>query len=122
MSTERIDARGRWTRPHARAGWVLVEPSEAFLAERDAPRPEPVPASVPLWRLMVVLEVEGIKPALLAAVDALPEPNRAIAAAFLANGTDVERGHALVALLQGALALSDAQADDLFRAANALPV
>lgn len=82
--------------------------------------PDPVPPSVALWRARVALKrtPHGAGPTTLweaiqaGASDTLKE--------FLDFGTEIERAHPSTIALGTALGLTDAQMDDLFRAAEAV--
>ena len=80
--------------------------------------PDPVPFSVPLWKARVVLAATPHKTAgdMLKAVLGGASP---ALAAFLEYGTEIERHHPSTVALGKALGLTDAQMDDLFRAAEA---
>ena len=92
----------------SRAGWIEVD------AE-----PAPVPAYLPAWRILSVMDLHGYTPTVEAVIDSLPEKAKKVAKRQLA-GSNIERNHALVLAAQAALGLSDAQVDDLFREADAL--
>lgn len=85
----------------------------------DDGQPNPVPPSVALWQARVVLAATPHKAGgnMLAAVLAGASP---ALAAFLEYGTEIERAHPSTIALGKALGLTDAQMDDLFRAADAV--
>ena len=91
-----------------RAGWIEVD------AE-----PAPVPAYLPAWRILSVMDLHGYTPTVEAIIDSLPANAKKVAKRQLA-GSNIERNHALVLAAQAALGLTDAQVDDLFREADAL--
>ena len=91
-----------------RAGWIEVD------AE-----PAPVPAYLPAWRILSVMDLHGYTPTVEAIIDSLPANAKKVAKRQLA-GSNIERNHALVLAAQAALGLTDEQVDDLFREADAL--
>ena len=91
-----------------RAGWIEVD------AE-----PAPVPAVLPAWRILSVMDLHGYTPTVEAIIDGLPK-NAKIVAKRQLDGSNIERTHALVLAAQQVLGLTDAQVDALFREADAL--
>ena len=91
-----------------RAGWIEVD------AE-----PAPVPAYLPAWRILSVMDLHDYTPTVEAIIDSLPVSAKKVAKRQIA-GSNIERNHALVLAAQQALGLTDAQVDDLFREADAL--
>ena len=89
------------------AGGVFVPPS---------PPPIPVPAVIPLWKAKAALASAGL----------LAGAEQVIAAAspevqwFWEYASEMRRDAPTLAALAGALSLSSAQVDDLFRSADAI--
>ena len=100
--------------PADRAAWGLVEVPEP--APPVTPAPPAVPGSVSPRQARLALLNAGKLDAVEAAVAAGPQSTR-IAWEY---GLEISRGDQLVVELAAALNLSDAEVDDLFRAAAAL--
>jgi hypothetical protein len=100
--------------PADRAAWGLVEVPEPVAPV--TPAPPSIPASVSPRQARLALLAAGKLDAVEAAVAAGPKEHR-IAWEY---GLEISRGDQLVVELAAALNLSDAEVDDLFRAAAAL--
>lgn len=79
--------------------------------------PPPVPAQVALWQARAALAQQGLLDAASAKVAASGNP---VLTAVWEYGNVITRASPGLALLAGALGLTEAQVDDLFRAAAAL--
>lgn len=88
-------------------------------AEPLASDPRPVPAKVAIWRAKAVLQEDGLLIAADAAIAAANNP--ALSAFWGGGGSEVYRSSPSVIGLAVGLSLTDAQVDDLFRRADALP-
>lgn len=109
-----------WT-PEAYA--AHLPPGQTIRPEEPiAPSAPPVPVEVPAWRIKAVAKLAGLDTAIAAALAALPEPQRTVATAAWTEGNTIRRDAATVIALGQVLNLSDAQIDDMFRQADALPV
>lgn len=90
----------------------------------DAHVPDPTPAvpvKVSTWRLHAVAEIAGLTAQIDAAIAAIPDAEtRAVAHAGWHRSFETERGSVLLAQMTGALNLTSAEVDDLFRQAAAL--
>jgi hypothetical protein len=100
--------------PADRAAWGLVEAPEPEAP--ITPAPPAVPGSVSPRQARLALLAAGKLDAVEAAVAAGPQSTR-IAWEY---GLEIRRGDQLVVELAAALSMSDAEVDDLFRAAAAL--
>lgn len=81
----------------------------------------PVPVKVPLYALRYELKRQALFTTVEAAIAAIPDPDdRGLAAEGLEYGNEIERRHPLVLLIQQAIPMTDAEADQLFRDAAAL--
>lgn len=87
-----------------------------------APAPPPVPSVIANWRAKAVLSIAGILPAVDAALNALPDPDKTVALAAWNGGAEVYRNGPTVAAAIAALGLSDAEVDAMFVQAAALKV
>lgn len=94
-------------------GWLW---DGAEFAPPPPPAP-PVPAQVALWQARAVLAQQGLLDAARAAVAA---SGNTVLKAVWEYGNVITRASPGLALLAGALDLTEAQVDDLFRAAAAL--
>ena len=79
--------------------------------------PQPVPAQVALWQARAVLAQQGLLDAASAAVAASGNP---VLTAVWDYGNVITRASPGLAQLAGALGLTEAQVDDLFRASDAI--
>ncbi len=98
---------------------VYIEPTDAELADAIANPPvevPPVPEVIRSAALRYVLNAQGLRSAVEAAVYA-SDQNAQDAWKF---ETNIRRDHPLVTGLSGALGLTSAQVDDIFRAAALL--
>lgn len=81
-----------------------------------------VPLELPAWRVKVVAHLQGLAPAIDAALANLPEPQRTVATLAWSEGNVVRRDSPMVEQLAAGLGLTDQQIDQLFLAAEALEV
>lgn len=100
-------------------------PSGTSDADRDAaiaaffpPVPLPVPEVVSMAKAQIALDTAGLLPGVDAAVAASP---KAVQIAW-AKATEIHRHSPTMLGLAAALGLTDAQVDDLFRAADAVVI
>jgi len=117
FSRDGVNYPSEWLRqmsPADRAAWGLVEVPEP--APPVTPAPPAVPGSVTPRQARLALLAAGKLDAVEAAVNAGPAATR-IAWEY---GLEIRRDDQLVVDLAAALNLSDAEVDDLFRAAAAL--
>lgn len=77
----------------------------------------PVPSFIANWRCKAVLRNMGLYDSVLAALNALPEPQKTIVTTAWNDGADIERNGATLHALAHQLGLSDDQVDDMFRQA-----
>ena len=108
MQNEPTVGKGMKLVPTRFGGWVEVEAD-----------PAPVPAVLPAWRILAVMDIHGYTATVEAIIDGLKGDAKKIAKRQLA-GSNIERTHALVLAAQQALGLTDEQVDDLFREGDAL--
>lgn len=99
-----------------------VPPCNIVEYVEEAAVPQSVPPSVPLWRLRAVFDLSGLTPAIVAGIDAMPEPERTVARAAWQGAYPIERASGLVSMLAHVLGMDDGDVDALFRQADALPV
>ena len=88
-----------------------------FYQQLDVPVPE-VPQEIPLWRIRVVLSLDGKETLIDEAIAQLPEPQKTAADYVWKYGTVIERYSQTVLFIQQVLELTDKQVDDFFIAAN----
>jgi hypothetical protein len=82
---------------------------------------EPTPETIPLWAFRASLALVGIqKEAVLALIDALPEPQKTVANIQWEYGNFIDRVHPLINQLGGALGLTEEQINEIFRVALTL--
>lgn len=93
---------------------IARDPTPEEIAERER---ADVPAEVALWRFRAACRVAGVMAQVEAAIDALPDPPRAIAREAWEYGKTVERDHPFVKLIATTCALDARGLDDLFRSA-----
>jgi hypothetical protein len=91
---------------------AIVEPAPGTLG--------PVPDEIPRWAMREVCVLRGLIPAIEAALQALPEPNRTIALNRWAEKPTISRGSPMIIALQEILEWDNAYVDELFRAADQL--
>lgn len=84
------------------------------------PAPEPVPEQVTMRQARLALLGAGKLAAVDAAINAMPEPAKSAARIEWDYSSAVQRHNGFVVQLGPALGLTDAQIDDLFRAASKL--
>ena len=101
-----------------KAGKKYTPDRDGAWVESDAD-PLPVPAVLPAWRILSVMDLHGYTPTVEAIIDGLPK-NAKIVAKRQLDGSNIERTHALVLAAQQVLGLTDAQVDALFWEADAL--
>lgn len=82
--------------------------------------PAPVPSSVTMRQARLALLGAGLLDDVTTAINAMSEPAKTAATIEWEYSNELQRDHALVAVLGAALGLTGAQVDDLFRAAQAL--
>lgn len=82
--------------------------------------PEPVPTEVTMRQARLALLGAGLLTNVDAAINAMPEPAKSAARIEWDYSSAVQRHNGFVAQLGPALGLTDAQIDDLFRAASKL--
>ena len=87
--------------------------------QRDEMRAR-VPQSVTMRQARLALLGAGLLPAVTAAVDAMPEPDKTAAQITWEFAATVDRGFGMVPALAAAMGMTEAQIDDLFIAANKL--
>lgn len=85
-----------------------------------APAPRVVPQTVPRKAAKLALLNAGHLAAVVAYVEALPEPERTAALIDLNDSETYSRGHPFVGAMQAVLALTDDEVDDLFVEADAI--
>lgn len=83
-------------------------------------QPAPVPAEVTMRQARLALLGAGLLTNVDAAINAMPEPAKSAARIEWDYSSAVQRHNGFVAQLGPALGLTDAQIDDLFRAASKL--
>lgn len=84
--------------------------------------PQPaVPSSVTMYQARVAIRRAGLLAEVVAAFDALPEPQRAEALDAWEFKTTVSRDSQFLIAVAAVLGLTDAQVDELFAAAAAIP-
>ena len=101
------------------AGKAIVPDVDGRPIAVDQPPPGP-PASVTMRQARLALLAGGKLAGVVAAIDALPSPQREAAQIEWEFAATVERASPLVGLLVAALSLDDAQLDALFISAGAL--
>lgn len=84
--------------------------------------PARVPREIPNWRAKAMLAGMGLLDAVGSAINALPEPDRTVAALAWAGDAKLARHGKTVLALAPALGLTDAQVDALFIAAEGIEV
>lgn len=80
------------------------------------------PVEVYAWRLRLSTQIAGLKSAIDALLENLPDPDKTIAKEAWNAGVTIRRDSPLVAQLAGALSLTDEQVDSLFLSANAIEI
>ena len=104
-------------------GEIIAEvDNKDFSGVRDI---EPVevwvcPDQVTLWQLRAVLRAAGYFPAIIEALNSLPEPTKAVALEAWEYANNIVRKSPTVIFLQMALGLTDEQTDNLFIEAEKL--
>jgi hypothetical protein len=87
--------------------------------ETDDGRPELVPQEVSPRQIRLALLAGGITPAFISAqIAAMPEPQRSAAQIEWEYATVIRRDHAMLNAMAVSMGMTDAQVDDLFRAAE----
>lgn len=86
------------------------------------PAPPRVPREIPNWRAKAVLAQMGLLDAVTDGINALPEPDRTVAALAWAGDAKLARYGKTVLALAPRLSLADKQVDQLFIAAEAIEV
>lgn len=81
-----------------------------------------VPDRVPMLNAHLVLIEAGWMPQVEAFIDAMPEPNRSLARAYLVQSLTMARDHDLVRAIPTALNKTEAEVDALFIKAGAMNV
>ena len=76
------------------------------------------PQEVQLWRLRTILNLRGLEPSIVAALNSLSEPTKTGALFIWEYGTTVERQSQTVLLLQNILQLTESEVDQIFIEAN----
>lgn len=114
------------------AGKTILDLETELAAAIDAARDKPnapdlpaptiagVPTRVTMRQARLALLGAGMLAAVEAAIDSMPEPARSAARIEWEYSGEVQRHNGFVAALGPALKLTDAQIDDLFRAASTL--
>lgn len=113
------------------SGHVAFDTWEAVWAWKDAnddkrpqppAAPDPVPAEVPAWKVVLVLKTRGHYDALDAFIRTMTGPKAAAIQARWDYGDAFPRGgQAVDQLFNAALGYMASQTDDLFREADAIP-
>lgn len=99
-------------------GWAWFDTPEdayAYYATGGA-------ATIRAWQAKAVLELSGLLPAAVAAIDALAEPDRTVVKSAWDNNADFSRQSSTVIALAAALNLTEPQLDAMFEQAAALTV
>jgi hypothetical protein len=98
---------------------ITADPETLACIEQniDLSYQQPVPRSVPLWRIMAA--IEATSPELYAAVEAMAAQDVALKNLFKFGG-EIERSSPTIDMLAGQLELSSEEVDGLFIAAGAL--
>jgi len=78
-----------------------------------------VPARVPMLNAHLELIEAGWMPAVDAFIEAMPEPDRSLAQAWLAQALTMARDHPLVLAIPAALGKTETEVDELFIRAGA---
>ncbi len=79
-----------------------------------------VPQEVPLWAFRAVLTIQGIAPQVEGLINALPEPQKTVANVQWVYGNYIVRSHPLIQACGSQLGMTEAQIDEVFRAAATL--
>jgi hypothetical protein len=130
----KIEAAIHYLRPNAswaiRGGaysgleWIDQSQSKPTEAEVAAamllPEPVAVPQEVPTWALREVCMIRGHAEAIVAAIDALPEPPREIAKNRWNHKGTISRGSSMISAMQAILGWTSTYVDELFIAADVL--
>lgn len=96
------------------APWVAAD---AAPVQEPTPVTEwtrPAPAEIPAWRGQAVMAAHGHLPAVLAAIDNLPEDQRAVAQIAWNAAAPWARNGQTVGMIAATIGLSDTEIDDLF--------
>jgi hypothetical protein len=112
-----LDGEGAQVAAIAAAVWM----PEVIAAWQDGQEPPPaVPIEVTMRQARLALHEAGLLASVEASLNALPEPQRTAARIEWDHSQTVQRKRGLVTQLAGALGLSDAATDDLFKRAASL--
>ena len=92
--------------------WANIE----AISYEEEPQPEPVfvPQEITMWQLRAAITLAGLKDAVEAALNELPEPNKIVGNIAWEYANNILRQSPTVLMLQQALSLTDEQADQLF--------
>lgn len=75
---------------------------------------EHIPKKVPIGSAKVILTRNNLMPGILAAIEALPEPQKTEMQIMFENASVIERGSLFMVMMQTALGLTDEQVDQMF--------
>ena len=92
--------------------WANIE----AVSYEEEPQPEVVfvPQEITMWQLRAAITLAGLKDAVEAALNELPEPNKIVGNIAWEYANNILRQSPTVLMLQQALSLTDEQADQLF--------
>ena len=80
-------------------------------------KPVAVPAEVSMWKAKAILEVQGVLPDVVKAINTMPGDSGVVARQKWAHATVVSRTDSLVTVMQSSMGWSDAVVDGMFIAA-----
>ncbi len=100
--------------------WADIE----AVSYTEEPQPEAVivPQEIAMWQLRGAVTKAGLKDAVDAALNELPEPNRTLAGIAWEYANNILRNSPTVAFLQQKLNLTDEQVDNLFIGGAAIEI
>jgi len=120
------DGKPTWGITHWDEDKLGPQPTMEEVLAYEPPPPTPVPAPAPqsiaAWRAKAILRIGGYLELVEAAIDALPEPPRALALDAWNGNAEISISSPTIALLAAALQWDESQAQDFFRQAAALSV
>jgi len=109
--------------------WVLMTDSEvesriaqySETVRQIVAAADSVPQEIALWQFRSAVAMAGLNEAVVAAIAALPEPQKTIATEKWEYSNTVRRSHPMIVTLGAAVGLTPAQIDNIFRTANSIP-
>ena len=89
---------------------------------KEWPKEPEVPIEVYAWRLRLATQMGGLKTAIDALLNSLPEPDKTIALEAWNSGVTIRRDSPLIASLATQLGLTKEQVDEYFIQANSIEI